>query len=179
MTRTVRVSAEQVEHAALRRRRREARERWARLGLVALAVLVADQILKEIVRGSLEPREDIAVLPGLDITRVTNEGIAFGLFPGRQAVVALLTIVALTAIAIALSTLVKRNTMAAVGAGLLLGGSLGNLIDRVIHGGVTDYIDLARWPAFNLADIGITVGAAMIVLGLLRTADDDDRAHGA
>lgn len=179
MTRTVRVSAEQVENAAVRRRRREARVRWTRLGLVALAVLVADQILKETVRGSLAPREDIAVLPGLDITRVTNEGIAFGLFPGRQAVVALLTIVALTAIAIALATLVKRNTMAAVGAGLLLGGSLGNLLDRVIHGGVTDYIDLARWPAFNLADIGITVGAAMIVLGLLRTADDDDRPHGA
>ncbi len=174
-----RVSAEQVRVATLRRERREARDRWVRLVAIALAVLVADQILKEVVRGRMVPGEDIRVAPGLEITRVTNEGIAFGLFPGNQVVVATLTMIALSVIAISLLGLVRRNMTAAIGAGLLIGGSLGNLMDRLIHGGVTDYIDVVRFPAFNLADVGITVGAALVVLGLLRAADDEDFAEGA
>ena len=91
---------------------------------------------------------------------------------------AVLTVIALSAIAIALAGLVARNAMVAVGAGLLVGGSLGNLIDRLVHGAVTDFIDLARWPAFNLADCGITIGAVLIVLGLLRDADEADDDAG-
>ncbi len=140
--------------------------------------MIVDQITKLIIRGQLAPRESIEVIPGFSISRVSNEGIAFGLFPGRQAVVAVLTVIALSAIAIALAGLVARNAMVAVGAGLLVGGSLGNLIDRLVHGAVTDFIDLARWPAFNLADCGITIGAVLIVLGLLRDADEADDDAG-
>ena len=75
--------------------------------------------------------------------------------------------VALCAIAVALAGLVARNATVAAGAGLLVGGSLGNLLDRLAHGEVTDFIDPARWPAFNVADCGITVGAVLIVLGLI------------
>jgi len=82
--------------------------------------------------------------------------------------VSVLTVTALCAIAIALAGLVSRNPMVAAGAGLLVGGSVGNLVDRVLHGAVTDFIDPVRWPAFNVADIGIVVGASLIVLGLLR-----------
>ena len=85
----------------------------------------------------------------------------------------MLTVVALCAIAVALAGLVARNNIVAAGAGLLVGGSLGNLIDRLSRGAVTDFIDLTRWPAFNVADIGITVGAALIVLGLLRDGEED------
>jgi signal peptidase II len=140
-------------------------------------VLVLDQISKVAIRATLEPREAIDVFPGLDISRVTNEGIAFGLFPGRQAAVAVLTVVALCAIAIALAGLVARNDTVAIGAGLLVGGSVGNLIDRLAHGAVTDFVDLTRWPAFNVADIGITVGAALIVLGLLRDGEEEEAAE--
>jgi signal peptidase II len=162
-----------VRQAIERRRRRQTKARWWRFGALALLVLVLDQISKAIVRATLDPREVIEVFRGLDISRVTNEGIAFGLFPGRQAAVAVLTVVALCAIAIALAGLVARNNMVAAGAGLLVGGSLGNLIDRLAHGAVTDFIDLTRWPAFNVADIGITVGAALIVIGLLRDGEED------
>ncbi|HWH14842.1 MAG TPA: signal peptidase II [Miltoncostaeaceae bacterium] len=175
MSEGTRVSAEQVRVAAERRERREARTRGIRLVVVALAVLVADQALKEAVRSGMARGESRELLPFLELTRVTNEGIAFGLFPGRQAVIAGLTLVALCLIAVALAGLVRRNMTAAVGAGLLVGGSMGNLLDRVLHGGVTDYIDFRFWPAFNLADVGITVGAAMVVMGLLRTDDDDAR----
>ena len=156
--------------AIARRHRRQTKERWYLFGALALLVVVLDQISKAIIRGQLELRERHEVTSWFSISRVNNEGIAFGLFPGRQEAIAVLTVVALSAIAIALAGLVSRNPLVAAGAGLLVGGSLGNLIDRLAHGAVTDFIDLARWPAFNVADCGITVGAVLIVLGLM--ADD-------
>lgn len=179
MREPTRVSADDVRRAAERRKRRQARERWSRLAMLAAVILVVDQAIKENVRATMDPGESIRLIPGLKLTRVTNEGIAFGLFPGRQTVVAVLTVIALAAIALALSGLVKRNMTAAIGCGLLVGGSLGNLFDRLAHGGVTDYIDFVYWPAFNIADIGITVGAVLIVVGLLRHADEEDRANVA
>ena len=163
-----------VVSATARRHRRQTQARWRRFVIIAMLVVVADQVTKLIIRGQMAPREMIEVFPGFSISRGSNEGIAFGLFPGRQGIVAVLTVIALSAIAIALAGLVARNAMVAVGAGLLVGGSLGNLIDRLVHGAGTDFIDLDRWPAFNLADCGITVGAVLIVLGLLRDADEDD-----
>jgi signal peptidase II len=157
--------------AIARRRRRQTTQRWWRFGILALVVLVADQVAKEIIRATLAPREVHEVFPGFDISRVANDGIAFGLFPGRQTAVAVLTMLALSAIAIALAGLVARNATVATGAGLLVGGSLGNLIDRVARGAVTDFIDFAHYPAFNIADCGITVGAVLIVLGLLADAE--------
>ena len=105
---------------------------------------------------------------------MSNEGIAFGFFPGRQAIVAVLTVVALSAIAIALAGLVARNATVAAGAGMLVGGALGNLIDRLVHGGVTDFLDFTRWPAFNIADCGITIGAVLIVVGLMQDGEEDE-----
>jgi signal peptidase II len=165
---------EALAQAIERRRRRQTHARWWRFGVLALLVLALDQISKAAIRATLEPREVIDVFPGLDISRVTNEGIAFGLFPGRQAAVAVLTVLALCAIAIALAGLVARNATVAAGAGLLVGGSLGNLIDRLSRGAVTDFIDFARWPAFNVADCGITIGAILIVIGLLQDGEEDD-----
>lgn len=161
-------------HAIDRRQRRQVKARWRRFAILAAVVLVLDQIAKVAIRMSLDPRESIEVFPGFSISRVANEGIAFGFFPGRQAVVAVLTVVALSAIAIALAGLVSRNALVAAGAGMLVGGSLGNLIDRLIHGAVTDFIDFTRYPAFNLADCGITIGAALIVIGLVQDGEEDE-----
>jgi len=165
---------EALQQAIERRRRRQTQARWWRFGVLAVAVLVLDQATKAIVRATLTPREVIDVFPGFDISRVTNEGIAFGLFPGRQAAVAVLTVLALCAIAVALAGLVARNATVAAGAGLLVGGSLGNLIDRLSRGAVTDFLDFARWPAFNVADCGITIGAALIVIGLMQDGGEDE-----
>ena len=159
-----------VADAIARRHRRQTKARWYAFAALAVLVVVLDQISKAVIRGQLELRERHEVTSWFSISRVNNEGIAFGLFPGRQEAIAVLTVVALSAIAIALAGLVSRNPMVAAGAGLLVGGSLGNLIDRLAHGAVTDFIDVARWPAFNVADCGITVGAVLIVLGLM--ADD-------
>jgi len=164
-------------HAIARRHRRQTKARWWRFGIFAALVFVADQISKLIIRATLDPGESVHVVRGLSISRVTNEGIAFGFFPGRQSAVAVLTVVALSAIAISLAGLVGRNPIVAVGAGMLVGGSLGNLLDRLVHGAVTDFIDPSRWPgnvAFNLADCGITLGAALIVIGLMQDGGEDE-----
>jgi signal peptidase II len=169
------LSAEAVDLAAERRLRREARARWIRLATISSIVLACDQVVKAIIRGQVSVGDGWKITSFLSISRVTNHGIAFGMFPGRQAFVAVITVVALCGIAIALARLVRRNLFAATGAGLLVGGSLGNLTDRLIHGGVTDYIEFSFWPTFNLADCCITVGAALIVLGLMQgSAADED-----
>ncbi len=174
MTRPSRVSADEVRAATERRERRERRSRWTAMLVLVAIVFVADQALKILIRATLEEGEGRDLTSFLRIAHVTNEGIAFGLFPGRQGIVAAVTVIALCGIAVALVGLVRRNRWAAVGAGLLVGGSLGNLVDRLTHTGVTDYIDFSRWPAFNLADIGIAVGAVLIVMGLLETSEEDD-----
>jgi signal peptidase II len=168
------LSSEDVRLATERRLRREAKARWIRVGVVAAVVLIVDQAVKAIIRGQLEVGEGWTVTGFLSILRVTNHGIAFGMFPGRQEYVAIITVVALCAIAIFLARLVHRNLIAATGAGLLVGGSLGNLADRLTHGGVTDYIDFSFWPTFNLADACITVGALLIVWGLTQGDGGDD-----
>jgi signal peptidase II len=171
------LNAEAVRMAAERRLRREARARWVRLAVIAGIVLVCDQIIKAIIRGQLADGDGWRITGFLSIARVTNHGIAFGMFPGRQAFVAVITVVALCGIAIALARLVRRNLIAATGAGLLVGGSLGNLADRLIHGGVTDYIDLSFWPTFNFADCCITVGAVLIVWGLMQGGEPAEGAE--
>lgn len=170
-------SRDSVMRAIARREKRQTRLRWRLFIVLFAGVVVLDQITKTIIRSTLEPGGHVEVFPGFDISRVTNDGIAFGLFPGRQAAVAVLTVVALSAIAIALAGMVRRNATVAAGAGLLVGGSVGNLLDRLVRGGVTDFLDPVRWPAFNIADMAIVVGAAAIVIGLTKDVGDDD--HGS
>jgi signal peptidase II len=170
-TRSVR---EAVDAASARRMRRASARRWAWFAVAAAAVFAVDQATKAIARAWIEPGETVAVFPGLDLVRGRNEGIAFGLFPGRPGVVIALTVVALVVIALVLVRLARRSALAAVGGGLLIGGSLGNLVDRAIHGGVTDFLDPARWPAFNVADVAIVAGAALVALGLARPRPDGE-----
>ncbi len=157
-----------VDAAENRRFRRQVRRRWLWFAVAATGTFAVDQATKLGVRAGIHPGERIDLVVGAGLVRARNEGIAFGLFPGNRAVVATLTVVALVVIAAALVRLAPQSLPVAVGGGLLVGGSVGNLVDRLIHGGVTDFIDLPAWPAFNVADIGIVVGAAIIALGLLR-----------
>lgn len=158
-----------VDHAASRRAQRDARRRGAWFVVAAIATFAVDQATKLAVLAGIERGERIDLILGVGLVRARNEGIAFGLFPGRPGVVATLTVIALVVIAGALIRLARHSLIVAFGGGLLIGGSLGNLVDRLVHGGVTDFIDPPAWPAFNVADIGIVVGAAIIAIGLLRS----------
>jgi signal peptidase II len=138
-----------------------------RTALVAVAVVAADQVSKAIVRSSIGPFDTIHVLPGLTLVRARNSGVAFSMFSGGGTVVVLVAVLALGALLAFFVTNIHRR-LVWLPTGLLLGGAAGNLIDRLRHGGVTDFIHLPHWPAFNLADMAITVGVVVLVLVLER-----------
>lgn len=156
-----------------RRLRREAGRRYRLMALIALGVVALDQLVKGIVRANIQPGEVIDVVPGVDLVHTTNTGIAFSLFSGSTGAIAVLTLVAIAAIALVLVAYAGEHPLVPIGGGLLLGGAIGNLIDRVSRGGVTDYIAIGGWPPFNVADIGVTTGAILLVVALFLAAGDD------
>ncbi len=129
---------------------------------VVVAVLVLDYVTKHTLATSTAAEEGRSVFLGIHLVHVRNNGVAFGFFSGGGAIVLIITLVAL---ALLVAYLLRRPDRQGLwlATGLLLGGALGNLIDRIAHGAVTDFIKLPLWPAFNVADMAITVG----VLALL------------
>ena len=149
---------------------------WAGLLAVAAAVVVADQITKHLIADRLSLGEKHVVLPVLDITHVRNTGIAFGIFPGRLEVISLLTAAAVVWMLVHFARSGSRHLLFPVALGLLIGGSVSNLADRVRNGYVTDFIHVSHWPTFNLADTFIVVGVALLLLGLGRLERDHHRS---
>ena len=135
---------------------------------VAVVAIVADQVTKRAIEQQMVLEQSHQVFPGLAITRVRNDGIAFGILPGRIGVVSILTVVAVAWMLVHFARSGSRHVLFPVALGLLVGGSLSNLIDRVAHGHVTDFIDVSHWPTFNLADTFIVIGVALLVFGLWR-----------
>jgi signal peptidase II len=129
---------------------------------VAVAVVVADQVTKAIVRGSVGRDERLDLIPGLDLVNTRNAGVAFGFFSGGGAVVAIVAGLAFAALLFFFARHADRPLIW-LPTGLLIGGAAGNLIDRAAEGSVTDFLDPPFWPAFNVADAAITIG----VLALL------------
>jgi signal peptidase II len=148
---------------------------WASLGLVAAAALCADQLTKAIVTSRLDLGDEVHVIGPFSIHHVTNSGIAFGLFASATSIVILLTAVAVAWMLYFFARSGSRHPVLPVALGLVIGGSLSNLIDRVRLGHVTDFIDLKYWPAFNLADSFIVVGVAVLLLALLAADRDAGR----
>jgi signal peptidase II len=136
------------------------------LELAAAAVVVAlDQVTKIAVRGGMQVGQSRPLVPGvLYLTYVHNTGAAFGLMPDRQ-MIFIVTSLALSALFLWL--LLSGRLTGALSRGavaLVLGGSIGNLIDRLVVGRVTDFLDVRFWPVFNVADSAIVVGACLLAL---------------
>ncbi len=149
---------------------------WIGLVAVAAAAIVADQLTKFIVSSALGLGEEVDVVGPLSIHHVQNSGIAFGLFPTATGVVIFLTGVAVTWMLVFFARSGGRHPILPVALGLLLGGSLSNLADRVRLGHVTDFLDLRYWPAFNLADTFIVAGVAVLIGALLLADREAPRA---
>jgi signal peptidase II len=143
---------------------------FTRAGIVLGVVLVADQATKAIVRAALEPGESHRILPFLHLVRARNAGIAFGALAGGGTIVLAIVAAALVGLVVYFVTNATRR-LAWLPTGLLLGGALGNIIDRVRSGGVTDFVQFPHWPAFNVADMAITAGVVALVFAL--DASDD------
>jgi signal peptidase II len=131
---------------------------WLRAALVAAVVVAVDQLSKRAVEHSITPGEENGVFPGVELVNTRNRGIAFGFLPGSHLIV---TIFIGAALALLLVYFARHTATPWIWlpTGLLLGGAVGNILDRVRHGSVTDFVKLPLgWPPFNLADASITLG---------------------
>ncbi|MGH2851373.1 MAG: signal peptidase II [Solirubrobacteraceae bacterium] len=145
-----------------------AESRWGRAGAVAGAVLLVDQVTKALVSNSIALGERRHLLPGVvTLVHAENSGVAFSLFTGSEAGVVVLTIVIVGCVLAYFATHLNQRLMW-LASGMIVGGALGNLTDRIRAGAVTDFIKLPAWPAFNLADASITLGVLVLILILGR-----------
>ncbi len=137
---------------------------WLLALLVMLAVVGVDQLAKRAVRHSIVPGEQRRLLPGIQLVDTHNRGVAFGFLPGSHLGVTILIALALIVLLVYFA-LHAEDRLMWLPTGMLLGGALGNIIDRVREGWVTDFIKLPLgWPPFNLADASITLGIVILFL---------------
>ena len=144
----------------------------ARLLWTAFAILLADQVTKKLVVSLMGVGESLDLLgPAVRFTRTENTGAAFGIFRGRSVLFVAISALACVAIVVFLREIARLRRVEQVGFSLVLGGALGNLVDRVRLGAVVDFIDIGvrdlRWPAFNVADSAIVVGVAVLAVRFL------------
>jgi signal peptidase II len=150
----------------------------AKAGLVLAFVVVLDQVTKVLVRHGIDIGEEDSVLPAISLVHVRNSGVAFGAFAGGGIIVVALVAAALGALLYYFFTHLDKP-LVWLPTGMLLGGSIGNIIDRVRDGAVTDFVKLPAWPAFNVADISITFGVLVLLWVIEQGARDDaDAADG-
>jgi signal peptidase II len=148
--------------------------------LVAALVIAADRITKMAIVSNLDPGAWREIMPGLALTHVHNRGIAFSLFSNSGNLTRVfLHLVIFTSVVIIAAMLVRHarhSRVAGLAFGLILGGAIGNLIDRVLYGWVIDFIHVwvrwgektMAWPDFNIADASISVGAVLLILNEFR-----------
>lgn len=145
-------------------------------GSIALMVVMLDQYTKYLIAHNLALHQSLEIVQNyLTIVHTRNKGIAFGIFSGQESITqtVLLILTSLAAIAFIfylLSGLGSRHLYGTITLALILGGAVGNLIDRIRWGEVIDFIDLHwgsyHWPAFNVADSAISVGMILLVTGM-------------
>jgi signal peptidase II len=134
------------------------------VAVVTAVVIGLDQLTKHLVRSGITPGEEHKVLPGIELVNTRNNGVAFGFLPGDEVVVTILIGLALLAL---LAYFARHTAMGLIWlpTGMLLGGALGNVVDRLRSGSVTDFVKLPLgWPPFNLADASITLGGVALFL---------------
>ena len=145
----------------------------ARAAAVMAVVLAVDLVTKHFAR-AIGPAESRSVFPGVHLVHVRNTGVAFNFFSGGGTLVLVFTLLAL-ALLVGYFLMRPNKPLLWLPTGLLIGGALGNLIDRIANGAVTDFIKLPHWPAFNFADMCITVGVFALLWVLEGRRSKDDR----
>ncbi len=138
--------------------------------IIAAIVLVLDQVTKAIIVATIAPPGPRSVEVAGDFIRlsfVTNTGAAFGLFEGRAEALAVVSLIAVPALLLSRAYLSDQRLLMRICLGMLVGGALGNLIDRIRLGYVVDFVDVGigslRWPSFNVADSSFVVGVIVII----------------
>ena len=143
----------------------------------AAVVIAVDQASKVLVRGTMDVGQENTLFGPVKLVSYRNDGVAFGAFGGGSWW--MLALVALPLIAVIVSVARSAGPRTWPAAGLIVGGAVGNLIDRVLFGEVTDFARIGSWPAFNVADAAIVVGALLLVWSLDSDSDDDEAPKDA
>src|ERR1700756_3960074 len=156
--------------------------------LIALFVIVLDRLAKLVVERKIPLHDGIQIIPGFfRLTHLENRGAAFGLFadspsPWKIGVLVLFSVIALVVVSFLLWKNSHSISTTGVGLALILGGAVGNLWDRLAAGHVTDfllfYIGQYQWPAFNVADSAIVIGATLLVFEILFTKTPEEEKSG-
>jgi signal peptidase II len=136
---------------------------WARALALIVVVVALDQVAKAVLDAEIESGEDVDLVLGFELVNVKNEGIAFGFLGDGGDLVLVVTLLALALVLVWFALAPPRPGLW-IAVGLLVGGALGNLVDRVRDDGVTDFLDPPLWPAFNLADVAITAGVVVLIV---------------
>ena len=152
------------------------------LAAASVVIVVLDQVTKQMVRAGIALYDSVEVIPGLlNLVHVRNTGAAFGFLnladlPYKRVLMTGMALAALAAVGWFASQVGPRATLARAGLALIVGGAVGNLIDRALVGHVVDFVDVywgsVHFWAFNVADSAITVGAGLLILDLIRSPDD-------
>ena len=148
---------------------------WTLLQMAAL-VLALDQLTKFVVRQTLEWHYSWPYQGFFRFTHVQNTGSAFGLFQGNNIPLLFVSLVGVVVLAYIYRSQERPGLLMRVSIALMLGGAVGNLLDRILQGHVTDFIDIGPWPVFNLADSAIVVGLILMAWLLVMRRNDSDEA---
>ncbi len=140
---------------------------WLSFGIVALAGFGADQLTKWLVSSRLDLGSSVHVAGPLDISHVRNSGIAFGLFSRSTSLVIVLTSAIVLWVFLFFARSGARHPLLPAALGLVIGGSVSNLFDRISNGYVTDFVDFDFFPSFNLADSFIVLGVGLLMFFLI------------
>jgi len=136
--------------------------------LTAVVTLIIDQCSKYIIKNNMSLYESIPVIPNIfHLTYIENPGAAFGLFANQRVFFIIITLIILGAVIYFYRHLKKQQIILKIALGMVVGGAIGNLIDRLRIGTVTDFFDFRIWPVFNIADSAIVIGMVYTAYQLL------------
>jgi signal peptidase II len=150
---------------------------WSRALVACALVVVVDQMIKQAVVANVDRGDPMEVIFGVKVSNVRNSGIAFGLLEGAGDVIVLTLTLGAMGLLLAYFAVHALRPGLWLAVGLVVGGALGNLADRIRIGAAIDFIDPPLWPAFNMADVSIVAGVSILVVSLL--APQGEHAAGA
>ena len=132
---------------------------------IAFIIVILDQLSKFLVRKNFQLNESIPIIKNIfHLTYATNTGSAFSMFQGYNIFFIIFSIVVITAIFYYIKKIKGNEKLMQLALGLLLGGTIGNFIDRIAIGAVTDFIDFRIWPVFNIADSAVTISVILLIV---------------
>jgi len=173
--------SESVHNVQVRRRGSlDVRRPLVWLGATAALAVILDQSTKHIITASLNLNEALAIIPGVfDVARVENTGAAFGVLPGRQVLFVGISLLMLVGVAVYWRRERPTAWPVLIALGLVVGGAIGNLIDRIFIGRVTDFLAFSFFaPVFNIADSAIFTGVAILLVWMLFGPHEESESEG-